>query len=153
MALLKRNTTLWLLRTVGALLIALAASAGITGQAFAHDDDDDHEVVTYGPNACRVVADLPAYPGATCVKHKTEQDDGQTETKNNYVTSDAADAVRRSFEAAFRAHGWTLIETEYDAEDLEWEYTVTKGVRRVEVKVEAQEPHEGTGTEIAIEEG
>src|SRR5262245_25967568 len=153
MTLLKRHTTLWLLRTVGVLTIALAASAGMTGQAFAHDDDDDHEVVTYGPNACTVVTDLPAYPGATCVEHKTELDEGQTETKNDYVTSDAADTVRRSYEAAFRAQGWTLIETEYDADDQEWEYEITKGVRRVEVKVEAQEPHEGTGTEITIEEG
>ena len=33
------------------------------------------------------------------------------------------------------------------------EYKIAKGVRRVEVKVEVQEPHEGTGTEITIEEG
>ncbi len=154
MALLKRNTTRWLVRGLGALTLAIACMAGVTGQAFAHDDDDN-EVVTYGPNVCSVVAGLPAYPGATCVKHKTELDDGVTETKNSYVARGAADtveAVRTYFVGAFQQHGWTVVEVKQDAEDQEWEYTVVNQAgRQVEVKVAAQEPDEGAGTEFSIE--
>jgi hypothetical protein len=148
MALLKRNTALWLIRGLGALTLALAALAGAAGQAFAHDDDN--EVVTYGPNACMALADMPAYPAATCVKRKTEVDDGVTEAKNSYVTADSADAVRRSFEQAFSQNGWTIVEAEQDTDDQEWDYTVIKGQRRVEVEVEAREPDEGSGTEFSI---
>jgi hypothetical protein len=152
MALLKRILALWLLRTLGALTIALAVSAGVTGQAFAHDDDDDNEVVTYGPNACTVVADLPVPASATCVKHKSELDDGVTETKNSYITQEGANTVRLGFEQAFSQHGWTVVKAEQDVVDQEWDYTAIKGQRRVKVEVEAQEPDEGTGTEFSIEE-
>jgi hypothetical protein len=85
----------WLIRTTSALVFSIALLAGMTSQAFAHDDD---EVVTYGPNACTAVTDLPAYPSATCRKHKTELDDGMTETTNSYLTADRADTVRLAFE-------------------------------------------------------
>jgi hypothetical protein len=150
MAQLKRNPIMSLIRTIGALIVAFAALAGVTGQAFAHDDDN--EVVSYGPNACTAIADLPAYQPATCIKHKSELDDGVTETKNSYVVQAAADVVRQSFEATFRQHGWMVAQAEQDTEDQEWEYTLIKGQRRVEVKVEAQEPDEGTGTEFTIAE-
>jgi hypothetical protein len=155
MALLKRTSTTWLMRTLGALMVALVALAGVTGQAFAHDDDNTNEVVTYGPNACTVVADLPVYPSATCVKHKSELDDGVTETKNSYVAQgagDTVDVIRKSFEAAFQAHGWMVVKAEQDPEDQQWEYTIVKPGRQVKVEVEAQEPDEGTGTAISIEE-
>jgi hypothetical protein len=152
MAFLKRNRALWLFRTVGALTIALALSAGITGQALAHDDDDDNEVVTYGPNACTVVADLPVPASATCVKHKRELDDGLIETKNSYTTPESANTVRLAFEQAFSKNGWTVVKAEQDSVDQEWDYTAIKGQRRVKVEVEAQEPGEGTGTEFSIEE-
>ena len=151
MALLKRNPALWLLRTFGALTIALAVSAGVTGQAFAHDDDDN-EVVTYGPNACTSVADLPVPTSATCVKHKSELDDGVTETKNSYITQESANAVRLAFEQTFSKNGWAVVKAEQDNIDQEWDYTAIKGLRRVKVDVEAQEPDEGTGTEFTIEE-
>ena len=151
MALLKRSTTLWLIRSLGALTLALAALVGITGQALAHDDDNSNEVVTYGPTACTAIADLPAYPAATCVKHKTEVDDGVTETKNSYLTADRADTVRRSFEQAFVQNGWTVVETKQDTDEPQWKYTAIKGQRRIKVEVEAQEPDEGTGTEFSIE--
>jgi hypothetical protein len=151
MARQKRNSTLWLIRTFGALMIALAASAGVTGQAFA-DDDDDHEVVTYGPKACTVVADLPVSASATCVKHKTELDDGVTETKNSYVTSEGANVVRLAFEQTFAQNGWTVVEAKQDVLDQEWKYTAIKGLRRVKLEVEAREPDEGPGTEFSIEE-
>jgi hypothetical protein len=53
---LRPNSIMWLIRTLGALMVAFASLGGVTGQAFAHDDD---EVVTYGPNTCTVVTDLP----------------------------------------------------------------------------------------------
>ena len=149
MALRNRISTLWLIRTMSALAFTFALLAGMTSQAFAHDDD---EVVTYGPNACTAVADLPAYPSATCRKHKTELDDGVTETTNSYLTADRADAVRQAFEQSFARNGWTVVKAKHDLEDQEWDYTVIKGLRRVKVEVQAQEPDEGTGTEFTIEE-
>jgi hypothetical protein len=151
MALLKRTTTLWLLRSLAALTLAVAAVVGVTGQALAHDDDDGNQVVTYGPTACTAIADLPAYGAATCVKHKTEVDDGVTETKNSYLTADPANSVRLSFEQAFVQNGWTIVEAEQDSDEPQWEYTAIKGQRRVKVKIEAQEPDEGNGTEFSIE--
>jgi hypothetical protein len=151
MAQLKRNLTMWLIRTFAVLTVALAALVGVTGQAFAHDDNND-EAVTYGPNACTVVANLPVTPAATCVKHKIELDDGVTETKNSYVTQASADAVQQAFNAAFSPNGWTVVEAKQDLEDQEWEYTVVKAGRQVEVKVAAQDPDEGSGTEFAITE-
>src|SRR5262249_46171605 len=148
MALQNRISNPWLIRAAGALTLSIAMLAGMTGQAFAHDDD---EVVTYGPNACTAVADLPAYPAAPCSKHKTELDDRVTETTHSYVPADRADLVRQAFEQAFARNGWTIVEAKYDAEDQEWDYTVVKGLRQVKVDVEAQEPDEGTGTEITIE--
>ena len=148
MALLNRNTSTWLIRTLGALTVAFAALAGMTSPAFAGDDD---EVVTYGPNACTVVSDMPAYPSATCIKHKTELDDGVIETTNKYLTADSADVVRRAFEQAFVTHGWTVVEAEQDVEDQEWDYTVVKGLRRIKLEVEAREPDEGIGTEFTLE--
>ena len=139
----------WLIRTTSALAFSAALLGGMTSQAFAHDDD---EVVTYGPNACTAVADLPAYSPATCRKHTTELDDGVTETTNSYLTADRADAVRLAFEQTFTRNGWTVVKAKHDLEDQEWDYTVTKGLRRVKVEVEAQEPDEGTGTEFSIEE-
>ncbi|HEU5099704.1 MAG TPA: hypothetical protein VFU22_11825 [Roseiflexaceae bacterium] len=147
---LKHFSTRWLLRSVAALTFAFTALAGVPGMAMAHDDD---EVVTYGPNACTAVADLPAYPSATCRKHKTELDDGVTETTNSYVTADSANAVRLAFEKAFANNGWTIVKSKQDLRDQEWDYTVVKGLRRVKVDIEAQEPDEGTGTEFSIEEG
>ncbi|HWQ11738.1 MAG TPA: hypothetical protein VNL77_03005 [Roseiflexaceae bacterium] len=149
MTLQKRTAQLWLLRTAGALMLACGALCGGTGQALAHDDDT--EVVTYGPGACVAIADLPAYPGATCRKHKTELDDGVTETTSSYVTADSANTVRLAFEQAFARHGWAVVKAKHDLEDQEWDYTVVKGQRRIKIEVEPQEPHEGTGTEFSIE--
>src|SRR3954454_17749246 len=106
MALRKSTSIRWLIRSTSALSLTVAMLAGMASQAFAHDDD---EVVTYGPNACTAVADLPAYPAATCRKHTTELDDGVTETTNSYLTADRADVVRLSFEQAFAGNGWTII--------------------------------------------
>src|SRR3954468_19800401 len=136
MALRNSTSIRRLIRSTSALALSAALLAGVTGQAFAHDDD---EVVTYGPNACTAVADLPAYPAATCRKHTTELDDGVTETTNSYLTADRAESVRLSFEQAFARNGWTVVKAKHDLEDQEWDYTVVKGLRQVKVEVEAQE--------------
>ena len=145
---LKQNSPRWLLRALAALTIALTMLVGVPSQAFAHDDD---EIVTYGPNACTAVADLPAYPSATCRKHKTELDDGVTETTNSYVTADSANAVRLSFEKALADNGWTIVKSKQDLQNQEWDYTAVKGLRRVKIDIEAQEPDEGTGTKFSVE--
>lgn len=152
MALLNRSSLIWIIRTLGAVALAVVFAAGVAVPAFADDGDDNNEVVTYGPNACTVVADLPAYPSATCIKHKRELDDGMTETKNSYAVQAAADLVRQSYEATFQQNGWTVVEVEQDAQDSTWEYSIVKAGRQVEVKVEAQEPNEGTGTEFSFTE-
>jgi hypothetical protein len=156
MALSIRNVRRWRIRLAGTVALLLALLTGLVGHtpAYAYDDDDDdREVVTTGPNVCAATANLPAYSNATCVQHETELDDGVTETENTYVTSDGVDTVRRAYEAAFRQNGWTLVATEYDMEDLEWEYTITRGTQRVEVDIEARAPVAGPGTVIEIEEG
>jgi len=153
MAQLKRNLTMWLIRMVAVLTVALAALVGVTGQAFAHDDDTNDEAVTYGPNACTVVANLPVTTlAATCVKHKIELDDGVTETKNSYVTQASADAVQQAFNALFSPNSWTVVEATHDLEDQEWEYTIVKAGRQVEIKVKPQDPDEGSGTEFSMAE-
>ena len=146
----KRTPLTWLLRSLAALVLTFAVLGGATGQAFAHDNDDDNEVVTYGPNVCTAIADMPAYSGATCRKHKTELDDGVTETTNSYTSADRADTVRLAFEQAFVKHGWTVVKADSDIEDQEWDYTVTKGLRRIKIEVEALEPDEGVGTKFSI---
>jgi hypothetical protein len=152
MAQLKRNLTMGLIRTFAVLTVALAALVGVTGQAFAHDDNND-EVVTYGSNACTVVANLPVTTlAATCVEHKTELDDGVTETKNSYVTQASADAVQQAFNALFSPNSWTVVEAKHDLEDQEWEYTIVKAGRQVEIKVKTQDPDEGSGAEFSIAE-
>jgi len=152
MAPLNRISLTWLIRTGGAMALAVVFAAGVAVPAFAHDGDDKHEVVTYGPAACTVVTDLPVYPAATCIKHKIEQDAGVTETKNSYAVQAPADQVRQSYETAFQTNGWTVVEREQDAEDGTWEYTVVKAGGQVEVKVEAQDPDDGTGTEFSFTE-
>ena len=145
---LKQNSTRWLLRAMAALTFALTALVGVPSQAFAHDDN---EIVTYGPNTCTAVADLPTYASATCRKHTTELDDGLTETTNSYVTADRANAVRLAFEKVLADNGWTIVKSKQDLQDQEWDYTAVKGLRRAKIDIEAQEPDEGTGTEFSIE--
>jgi hypothetical protein len=152
MALLNRNAMTWLIRTVGAMALAGVFAAAVAVPAFAHDGGDNNEVVTYGPNACTAVVDLPTYPSATCIKHKTELDEGVTETKNSYAVQAAADQVRQSYEATFQTNGWTVVEVEQDAQEGTWEYSIVKAGHQVEVKVEAQEPDEGTGTAFSFTE-
>src|SRR4051794_20012667 len=112
MAPITRTPKLWLIRLTGASLLVLALLMGLAGyqHAFAADgDDNNNEEVMYGSNACTPTADLPAYANATCIKHKTEQNEEGTTTKNEYDTPDAGDTVRHAYEAAFSPNGWTLV--------------------------------------------
>jgi hypothetical protein len=150
-----RILRMWHIRLPGLGLLLLALLSGLAGPTSAYayqDDDDDNEVVTTGPNVCTATANLPLYPNATCIQHETEREDGVVETKNTYVTSATADTVRRAYEAAFGQNGWTLVATDYDMADQEWEYTITRGAQRVEVEIEARNSAAGAGTEIDITE-
>jgi hypothetical protein len=152
-----RTLRMWQIRLAGAGLLLLALLTGLAGPTSAYardfdDDRDDNEVVTTGPNVCTATANLPLYPNATCIQHETEQDDGVTETKNTYVTSDAADTVRQAYEAAFGQNGWTLVASEHDMADQEWEYRITRGAQRVEVDIEVRNSAAGPGTEIDVKE-
>jgi hypothetical protein len=132
---------------------ALAVSAALVlGVSPAFADSDDDEIVTYGPNACSVVADLPAYPNATCVKQERETKRNGVEIENDYTSPDSADAVRQHFENVFRQNGWTIVKSKADLDDQEWEYTVTKNGRRVSVEVDTVKPHKGGGSKFSIEE-
>ncbi|HWQ12921.1 MAG TPA: hypothetical protein VNL77_08975 [Roseiflexaceae bacterium] len=137
----------------GALLLALLTGLAGPAPAYAHDDDDDdNETVTTGPNACTTIFAPPASLNATCVQHETEQERGGVEVKDTYTTQAAPDAARSAFEAAFRQNGWTVVASEMDAVDQEWEYTITQGTRRVEVTVEAGMSAQGAVTWIDIKE-
>jgi hypothetical protein len=147
----------WQIRLAGAVLLLLALLTGLADYTPVYaddwdDDQDEEEIVTSGPNACTATANLPTYVNATCLMRTTERDDGGTETETTYLTQDAIDTVRRAYEAAFNQNGWTLVESEYDTTDQEWEYTATRGQQRIEVTIEARHPTAGTGTVIEIEE-
>jgi hypothetical protein len=60
--------------------------------------------------------------------------------------------VRQAFEATFGQQGWAVMQSEHETDEPQWEYTLVKAGRQVEVKVEAQDPDEGTGTELTITE-
>ncbi len=101
---------------------------------------------------CPGIAGLPVYAPATCLTYKQEQDDGVLERENQYVTSHAADTVRRFFERAFAPNGWTLAGTRYDAQDGEWTYLLIQGQRSVELEVEQKRSTTGTFTRITLAE-
>jgi hypothetical protein len=151
-----RSLRRWQTWFTRALVLLLALLLTLVGPAPAHayqqDDDDDNEVVTSGPNVCTTTANLPPYPNATCIEHETELDDGGTEVENSYQTPDAVDIVRRAYEAAFSQNGWTLVATEEDQADQEWEYTITREQRRVKVTIEAHLDASGSATQIEIKE-
>jgi hypothetical protein len=50
------------------------------------------------------------------------------------VTTDRADIVRLAFEQAFVKNGWTVVRAKYDLDDQEWDYTLTKSLRRIKIE-------------------
>lgn len=101
---------------------------------------------------CDAVAGLPVFTGATCIKHKQDEDNGQVKIKNTYSVNVAADDVRRFYEGAFAQGGWNVTETKQDLKDGQWDYTVEQGARKLELKIEAQAAAQGNLTEFQIEE-
>ena len=99
---------------------------------------------------CPAIGGLPVYAPATCLTHKEEQDDGVLERKNEYVTSHAADTVRRFFERAFAPNGWTLAGTQHDVADGECEYLLIQCRRSLELKVEQKWGTTGAFTKITL---
>ncbi len=102
--------------------------------------------------ACTVIAGLPSYANATCIKHDSDQDDGVTKNENTYITNAAVDEVRRFFEGAFTQNGWTVAESKHDAEDNSWSYTITQAQRRLKIEIEPTQGANGTVTRMTITE-
>ena len=102
--------------------------------------------------ACTVIAGLPSYANATCIKHDSDQDDGVTKNENTYVTNASVDEVRRFFEGAFTQNGWTVAESKHDAEDNSWSYSITQAQRRLKVEIEPTQGANGAVTRMTIAE-
>jgi hypothetical protein len=102
--------------------------------------------------ACTVIAGLPSYANATCIKHDSDQDDGVIKNENTYVTNAAVDEVRRFFEGAFAQNGWAITESKHDTEDNSWSYSVTQAQRRLKVEIEPAQGANGTVTRMTIAE-
>lgn len=101
---------------------------------------------------CSAVPGLPVFDGATCTKQDRDDDDGQIKLENTYVANVPAADVKTFYESAFAANGWTIANTDHDAEDGQWEYSLTQGQRELKVKIEAQEVTQGNVTEFTIAE-
>ena len=101
---------------------------------------------------CVAIAGLPVFDGATCVDYDMDEDDGIIEHQNTYTSGASVDEVRRFYEAAFAANGWTVVEFDQDIEDNTFEYTVAQQLRRVKVKIEPELTPSGVLTEITIDE-
>lgn len=103
-------------------------------------------------NQCFAITGLPAYDGASCIGFDTDEDDGVIRHESTYATNAAVDDVRRFYEAAFAANGWTVTEFKQDVEDNTWEYQITQGLHRAEVKVQPELTPNGVVTKIKINE-
>jgi hypothetical protein len=92
------------------------------------------------------------FAGATCADYDMEEDDGVIKHENRYTSNASVDEVRRFYEAAFAANGWTVVEFDQDIEDNTYDYTVAQQLRRVKVRVEPELTPGGTLTEIKLDE-
>ena len=92
---------------------------------------------------CDVIAGLPVFTSATCVKHDTDTDDGVVKAENTYTSASSADEARRFYESAFASGGWTL---------QEFSYEVNLGARRLNVQVEAEQGASGPFSKITLSE-
>jgi hypothetical protein len=92
---------------------------------------------------CAPIAGLPALPNATCIKFKTDQEDGVFKTENTYSTTASPDQVRSLYGQALAQNGWTGQEFQYD---------IRQGLRRVQIDVDARQGTQGSLADLKIEE-
>jgi len=92
---------------------------------------------------CAPIAGLPAFPNATCVKFKIDQDDGVFKAKHSYSTNASPEEVRHFYETALAQNGWTGPDFQYDLQ---------QGLRRMQVEVKTKQGPQGSFTEFQITE-
>jgi hypothetical protein len=93
--------------------------------------------------ACTTIAGLPLFAGATCIEQDSDLDDGVTKLKNTYASSATADEIRRFYESAFAANGWTLGDFKYD---------INAGQRRASIDVDTEQGLNGVITIVKLTE-
>jgi hypothetical protein len=98
---------------------------------------------TSGAPACDMIAGLPVFANATCVKRDVDSDDGVLKAENTYASVAAADDIRRFYEGAFASGSWALEEFGYE---------VNLGARRLNVQVETEQGVNGPFTKIKLTE-
>ena len=129
-----------------------AAQSSATAAPLAATTQPASGAQSAGLSTCPEIAGLPLYANATCIAQETDQDDGVTKHENTYVTTAAADDVRRFFEGAFGQNSWIVVESKQDVEDSSWEYTVTQAQRRLKIEVEAEQEAGSAPTRFTIKE-
>jgi hypothetical protein len=92
---------------------------------------------------CVPIAQLPSLPNATCIKFKTDLDNGVLKTENTYSTTASPEEIRRLYESALAQNGWI---------GQEFQYEVQQGLRRLQINIEAQPAPQASFTEFKIEE-
>jgi hypothetical protein len=92
---------------------------------------------------CVPIAQLPNLPNATCIKFKTDQDNGVLKTENTYSTSASPEEIRRLYEGALAQNGWI---------GQEFQYELQQGLRRLQIHIESQPAPQASLTEFKIEE-
>ncbi len=88
--------------------------------------------------AAATVEGLPDYPGAA----RTGLETGEVKSgfsrsiEARFHTGDPIEAVKKYYEDAFSANGWTVVSTEQKATENKWR--LSKGTTVAEVQVEAE---------------
>jgi hypothetical protein len=137
---------------------AVQATAGPTGQPIATaapatvSTQPTSGALTSSGIVCPDIAGLPIYANAACIKHDSDQDDGNTKNENTYLASAPADTVRRFYEGAFSQNGWTVAESRHDVDDNAWSYTITQAQQRLKIEIEPGQGANGAVTRIKIAE-
>lgn len=98
--------------------------------------------------AAATVEGLPDYPGAT----RTRLEIGEVKSgfsrsiEARYHTGDPIEAVKKYYEDAFSANGWTVVSSEQKPTENKWR--LSKGTAVAEVEVEAEK---AGGVKIKLE--
>ena len=103
------------------------------------------EYVAAAPTSttCAPIAGLPAFPNATCIEFKIDQNDGVFKAKHSYSTSASPEEVRSFYQTALAQNGWTGPDFQYDLQ---------QGLRRMQVEVKTKPGPQGSYTEFQIAE-